>query len=289
MMNKIYNDEDESIKYDSPPEDDPDEDDIDWEEEEREAILEQEEKKRQNMSNFSQGVFQTASPWTPQTTPNPGQYSPWGTAVNNGTSTWGYQPRPAWTPQPVWAPQQSTPTQGQGSQFVINRQKKVVFCDLLDCLISSLDAQDRFGIPPRGIYDIVIRRDVIDKISCFGPQWVVILTNQGITRGTDSEIKFTRMTDYICACVADLVRLPLDNVLCIMKATLDPYDPCCKPGTGLIELASQRLSKWGIKKSDMIVLGSQSGYQGQSGRDLQMAEAFGVDYIDIQQLLTLYK
>jgi hypothetical protein len=50
-----------------------------------------------------------------------------------------------------------------------------------------------------------------------------------------------------------------------------------------------RLKEYGIQKKDVVILGSQSGNPGQSGRDFQMAEAAKIDYIDIQQLLTLYR
>ena len=289
-------DEDESVKYDSPSEDD-DDDLIDWVSEERENIKEQEEYKRENMSNFGQGVFQPTTSWGQSGT---SQYNPWGGNVQWGLS----QPSPAatqapgfGTPRPTgsgWNPPfwnnnvnpQTTPGQ---QQYVINRNKKVIFCDFQDCLISSIDAQGKQGVVPRGIYDIYIRRDVIDKIRCFGPSWIFVLTNQNVQRGTDQELSFCRMADYVCACVADLVGLPLANVQCIMKPGLDPYDPCTKPGSGLIKIALSRISGLGITKEDLVVIGSQSGFQGQSGRDSKMAAAYGIDYVDVQQLISLYK
>ena len=42
------------------------------------------------------------------------------------------------------------------------------------------------------------------------------------------------------------------------------------------------------KKEDMLVIGSMSGLAGQSNKDSLMAERFGVDYLDIGQLLTMY-
>lgn len=290
MDTRALFEEDESIGYDSPSEDD--DDDIDWVSEERENIKEQEEYKRENMSNFGQGVFQPTSSWGQSGT---SQYNPWG-----GSVQWGYgQPSPAASQAPGFGtPRPATPGWSWGSspqatpgqqQYQINRSKKVIFCDFQDCLISSIDAQGKQGVVPRGIYDIYVRRDVIDKIRCFGPSWIFVLTNQNVQRGTDQELSFCRMADYVCACVAELVGLPLANVRCVMKPGLDPYDPCTKPGPGLIKIALSHIEGLGITKSDMVVIGSQSGFQGQSNRDSEMASSYGIDYVDVQQLISLYK
>lgn len=298
IENKLYDDAEllhptDEDDFDDDIDEDDDDDDIDWEEEEREALREQEEHKKETM-NFNQGVFQPSNPWGTQATT---QYSPWGQQVQ---TTWGNtQPRTTWNPTQGMTPNPWTPgitptvapqgTTGQQNQYVIDRKKRVVFCDLQDCLIGSLDSAGRSGVQPRGIYDIYIRRDVIDKIRCFGPTWIFVITNPSFQSGTEEEAKFTRMADYVCACTADLVGLPVANVRCVMKSGLDPYDPCTKPGTGLLEVAWRHLKGHGLKKSDAVVIGTQSGYQGQSGRDLQMATSFGVDYIDVQQLIAFYR
>lgn len=299
-MDKIFenNSSDLPFQEDFPGKDDECDEEIDWKEVEREAIRDQEEEKRnKKMQNFSQGVFQPTNPWGQQQTT---QYSPWGTNVSP-TPTWGsnFNSNSNTTPQaPGFGSPQQTPSwqnfgwtsnQQQTQQLTINRQKKVIFCDLLDCLISSIDAAGKAGVHPRGIYDIYIRRDVIDKIRCFGASWIFILTNQNIQKGTEQEEIFLRMVDYVGACVASLCSLPLQNVQCIMKSSINPYDPCTKPSTGLIDIAMSRLEGFGLEKKDLVVIGSQSGFQGQSNRDAMMAANYGIDYVDVQQLITLYK
>ena len=94
-----------------------------------------------------------SSPWSKPNTPSWGSNTPgWGT--NNGTS---------------WGGANTWNSNNQSGKKEIDRQKKVIFCDVLDCLVETFQSSGKPGLLPRGIYDIRLRFEVWDKIACFNP------------------------------------------------------------------------------------------------------------------------
>lgn len=290
-MSKSIFDDDELAKYDHPIEDDDDDDDdidegLDWTKEDDEVKSET----QKNMAQQFNGVFQGSSPWGQPAFGQPAaptwgttqQYSPWGQPKPQPFSPW----TGGWSPAGTAA---TAPAPTTGQQYVIPRGKRVVFTDLLDVLIGSIDGQGKLGVPPRGTYDVFLRRDIIERLRVISPQYLYILTNQGLQEGTESLERFLRMTKWVTACISEILGLPLENVKCILSTSIDPTDPRVKPGTGLIEVALKELKPLGIVESDCIVIGSRSGFQYQSNLDAVMASKAGIDYLDSQQLINLYK
>lgn len=188
--------------------------------------------------------------------------------------------------------QQQTQQPGQtwGNQKQLPRNKKIVFCDLLDNVIESWHSQGKLGVPFRGIYDVRIKFEVLDRIAAIRPEYLFILSNQDLTPGTVQCEVFQSMTTWLVYSIAEYLRMPYENVKCFIKGGFDINDEYVKPNTGLLKKALLTVPglKERYRKSDMLVLGSASGLSGQSNVDKKMAGKFGIDYIDIKQMLTFY-
>lgn len=224
----------------------------------------------QSTTNFwGQRISEPANPWARQAPIMPGYQSP---------SPWSS------------APQQTSPSwwgqNGVSEKKTINRSKKIIFCDLLDNLMESLQCNGKLGVQPRGIFDIRLKFEVWDKIACFGPEYVFALTNQNLVPDSQQAVVFSTMTEYLMYSLAEYLRLPYQNCQCFTKIGFDLNNPLTKPGTGLIEKALSGIGRY--RKEDMLVIGSMSGMANQSDRDKRMAEKFGIDYIDVGELLGIY-
>lgn len=315
-------DDDELLKNTSPSEDDDDDFDVDLLddiEDEVEADNASKNNNTQQQSSPHQTSFGTnpgsSSPWStnngnntwkPTYTPpqqptfpgstwggfgnnqgQPQQGNTWGSWNNNG-STWnnGYRPSGnTWTPT-SW----TTNSPASGNRKTLPRQKKIILCDLLDNVIEPLSAQGRPGVQPQGIYDMRIKFEVLDRFRAINPEYLFILTNQNFTPGTPAGTVYKAMIDYLVFSIAEYMRIPYENVKCITKTGYNIQDPNVKPNTGLIQIALKTIPdvKTRFKKEDILVCGSASGLAGQGNRDIEMARKFGVDYIDIQELLNYY-
>ena len=317
-------DDDELLKNTSPSEDDDDDFDVDLLddiEDEVEADNAIKNNNTQQQSSPHQTPFGTnpggSSPWStnngsnntwkptytppqqPTTFPGPTwsgfgnnqgqpqQGNTWGSWNNNG-STWnnGYRPGGnTWTPT-SW----TTNSPAAGNRKTLPRQKKIILCDLLDNVIEPLSAQGRPGVQPQGIYDMRIKFEVLDRFRAINPEYLFILTNQNFTPGTPAGTVYKAMIDYLVFSIAEYMRIPYENVKCITKTGYNIQDPNVKPNTGLIQIALKTIPdvKTRFKKEDILVCGSASGLAGQGNRDIEMARKFGVDYIDIQELLNYY-
>jgi hypothetical protein len=306
---KDYDRTDELLQeYGGEPEDDEDLDDDyedpdeEFETQESENYLdsEEEEKRKQqihnNMQNNPFGQPQTTSYGGYQPT------SPWGTPGQTQGSIWGTRPaytQPTYTPPsytPNFASPWSNPAQPvggvAGGRQQINRNKKIVFCDFLDNLVEPYQTGGKLGVQPRGIYDLRLKFEVWDKLACFGAEYIFVLTNQNLQPGSTQSQVFMTMANYVTYSLAEYLRMPYENVKCFVKTGYNQTNDYVKPGTGLIKLALEQGigPDWRkrFQKSDMIVLGSQSGFAGQGNRDAKMAENFKIDYTDIGQLLSMY-
>lgn len=305
----------EELGYDSGDDDDDEDDDgydgyEDYKQQETEKFLDQASK-----MSTSNNASTMQNPPHPQSDPNyfsslnrtfmqQNSY-PYGQSTNNGyqpSTPWSTNSQPWSTPryQPSYTPTfgnqgsipwtSSTPWNNSmnNNRQQINRNKKIIFCDLLDNLIESLQSCNKLGVQPRGIFDIRLKFEVWDKISCFAPDYIFILTNQNLSPWTEQAEGFQSMVNYIINSLAEYLRLPYSNCKCMVHFGFDVNDPFTKPNTGLIIESLKEVDLNKYKKEDMLVIGSMSGLAGQSNKDSLMAERFGVDYLDIGQLLTMY-
>ncbi len=271
--------------YESPPDDDPDnnsdsdvdeinDDTADEDEGKAEAIIDkiEEEKKVVTTPTFGGGSStpQPSTPWgTPSfgsggTTSSPfgGSSNPWG--GNNKSSIWG-------TPGggTTWGGQNNS----QKEQ--INREKKIIFCDFLDCIVETLDSQGRPGYLPRDIYDLKPRFEVWSKIQAFNPEIVYSLIPINLIPNTNGAEGWIKTLEYFCCSLSAFLRVPYTNCKILAQTAI---------GQPKEELINSILSQ-GINRNDAIYIGIYSGLAGQSNRDLLAAQRCQIDYVDLGVLL----
>ena len=195
-------------------------------------------------------------------------------------------------------------TYNQTGTTRIDRRKKIIFVDLLDILIESESAvresssnvstfapnnnYRRTGVMPRGLYDVRLKLEVFSKIYAFAPDYVFCITNQDRMEKGRQEA-WNTMVKYVMQALADYLRLPGENCRCLTKIGFSREDPDVKPNYGLVKKALGLLPRnYRYRRSDRVIIGSNSGYANQSDIDREMARRIKVDYVDIQDLLTSY-
>lgn len=230
-------------------------------------------------------AFARSAPWERNTYNPQSTFSPWGSS-----NSWGQQ-------------QRNEPKKyAQTGANRIDRRKKIIFVDLLDILIESESAvkesgRDTFnssnnymrtGIMPRGLYDIRLKLEVFSKIAAFSPDYVFCITNQDKMESSKLE-SWEVMVKYVMFALAEYLRLPNSNCRCLTRIGFSRNDPDVKPNPGLIKKALGTLPKnYRYQRSDLVVIGANSGYANQSNIDREMAKRVRLDYIDIQDLLVAY-
>ena len=237
-----------------------------------------EQQREQNTNNFNintntnMGNFGDSSPsWG--STPSWGQQntgslpfwqqtqktSGWGSSFGSGAAPWG------------------TPSSGQRQE--INREKKVIFCDFLDVLVTTWDQNSRPGLPPRDIYDLRPRFDVWDKIAAFNPERVFAAVQKNLIPTTNGSTGWELTLSYFCCCLSSYIKVPFTNCQVFSQNIIG------QPKEDILRLLINNESN-PIRKEDIIYIGIYSGINGQSDRDIHAAKVCGVDYVDLTQLLT---
>ncbi len=160
---------------------------------------------------------------------------------------------------------------------------KVIFADLDGTLIETISGKTF----PKGIWDMKIRFDVLDKIKALKPEIFVIITNQGgIEKKLVNEKHFCKgKMNYLCYAFNEYLGIPVEYDYCSSNDKACEYR---KPNTGMIQTACFKyLPRHGViaSRDEMLMIGDASGKPGQfSDSDKKCAENFGIDYIDVNDL-----
>lgn len=213
------------------------------------------------------GQPQNSSPWSKPTTPSWGSSTPgWGS--NNG-STWGSSSFGANT----WN------NSNQTGKKEIDRQKKVIFCDVLDCLIETIQSSGKPGLLPRGIYDIRLRFEVWDKIACFNPTRVYAMVPRCLLLSSNGSESWKIMLNYVICSLSEYLRVPYYNCQILVQSTVDQAKE---------DMIRPIIKNNFIPKKEIIQIGLNSGLYGQNNKDQFAAQCCGIDYVDLGQLLSSY-
>ena len=157
-----------------------------------------------------------------------------------------------------------------------------IFSDLDGTLINTISGETF----PRGIWDMKIRFDVLDKIKEIKPNCLLIVTNQGgINLGFVNRINFSIKLNYICTLIREYCNCRCHAKYCTTNDISDPYR---KPNTGMLEDLIELHIGNNIDyiKSMSLMIGDASGKEGQfSDRDKKTAENFGIDYMDVNDFV----
>lgn len=281
---------DESI---GPSEDDDDDDEIsDYdegeEEEKMEKLTKEQEKLKEKIMTqtpFGQpvGGGASSSPWSQNNNSSPWEQSnnsPWG--QNNNSSPWG-QNKSTWgtSTGPTWGNTGNTwgGANSVGGKKEIDRQKEVIFCDVLDCLIETLASNGKPGLLPRGIYDIRLRFEVWDKIACFNPQKVFAMIPRNVILSSNGYNSWLVLLEYVICSLSEYLRVPYGHCQILTQKDFNQ---------GKDILMSAALEKEQMKKENAIQIGLESGLYGQSNRDFIASQKIGIDYVDLGQLMNMY-
>ena len=164
------------------------------------------------------------------------------------------------------------------------KKYNVIFSDLDGTLINTVSGETF----PKGIWDMQIRLEVLDKIKEVKPECLLIVSNQGgIESGFISESDFSTKLDYICASIREYCNCYCHAMYC---ATNDKSDPCRKPNVGMLNYLTELHvgDDFDYIKSVSLMIGDASGKEGQfSDSDKKTAENFGIDYMDVEDFINM--
>lgn len=203
--------------------------------------------------------------WQPQTNPTnpwapkPAQSSPWGAQRTGGN---------------IWAPQGTANTQMQE----LDRGKRIIICDVLDCLICTLEGSQRSGLIPRDIWDVQLRLDVFDSFRRFSYiERIYAMIPKDLIQNSTSPDNWKSLLDYVARSLASFIRVPSQAVQIVTQSFI------AQPKEDMIRCVIKD-----IPREDIVYIGTQSAGPGQSSVDIDCARALEVDYIDLGNFLMRY-
>ena len=159
----------------------------------------------------------------------------------------------------------------------------IIFADLDRTLINTISGE----IFPKGIWDMKIRFEVLDKIKEIKPKYLLIVSNQGgIERGLVDDHNFRAKLDYIARAIREYCDCECYGMYC---DTNDKSDPYRKPNTAmLLNLIECYVVNVFDYKSVSLMIGDLSGKEGQfSDSDKKTAKNFGIDYMDVEDFVNI--
>ena len=158
----------------------------------------------------------------------------------------------------------------------------VIFSDLDGTLINTISGETF----PKGIWDMQIRFEVLDKIKEIKPKYLLIVSNQGgIESGFVDAKKFETKLFYIIEAIGNYCDCECYAMYCDTNNESDPYR---KPNTKMLETLLEDYVGYDFEcfKHEILMIGDASGKEGQfSDSDKKTAENFGIDYMDVNDFV----
>ena len=162
------------------------------------------------------------------------------------------------------------------------KKYNVIFSDLDGTLINTVSGE----IFPKGIWDMQIRFEVLDKIKEVKPEYLLIVSNQGgIESGFVDDYDFRAKLEYITRAISEYCDCECYAMYC---KTNDKSDPYRKPNVGMLERLLEIYvgDDFDYIKSVSLMIGAASGKEGQfSDSDKKTAENFCIDYMDVEDFV----
>lgn len=164
------------------------------------------------------------------------------------------------------------------------KKYKVIFADLDGTLIDTISGETF----PKGIWDMRIRFEVLDKIKEIKPKYLLIVSNQGgIDKGFVNEDNFGIKAEYICRAIMEYCNCKCYIMYC---CTNDKSNPYRKPNTGMLHSLLEKYvgDDFDHIKQKSLMIGDASGKDGQfSDSDKKTAENFCIDYMDVDDFVNM--
>lgn len=163
------------------------------------------------------------------------------------------------------------------------KKYNVIFSDLDGTLINTISGETF----PKGIWDMKIRFEVLDKIKEIKPEYLLIVSNQGgIESGFVDAHNFRIKLEYIKRAIHEYCNCNCLSMYCPYNDKLNPYR---KPNTKMLENLIEyyvKIAGFDYIKSASLMIGDASGKEGQfSDSDKKTAENFGIDYMDVDDFV----
>ena len=162
------------------------------------------------------------------------------------------------------------------------KKYKIIFADLDDTLIETISGNTF----PKGIWDMKIKFNVLDKIKKLNPDYILVVSNQGgIEKGFVDEAHFLTKIDYLVSSIKEYCNCKCTIHYCKYNDSNNYYR---KPNIGLLESITEFYvgDDFNHIKSKSLMIGDASGKEGQwSDTDKKTAKNFGIDYIDVEDFV----
>lgn len=166
------------------------------------------------------------------------------------------------------------------------KRYKVIFADLDGTLIDTISGETF----PKGIWDMKIKFDVLDKIKELQPQYLFIVSNQGgIEKGIVNPNNFQAKLEFVCKAILEYCGCRCHAGYSDTNGKTDPFR---KPNIGILEhlIKIHVGNDFDYIKSVSLMIGDASGKVGQfSDSDKKCAENFGIDYMDVEDFINIHK
>lgn len=213
--------------------------------------------------------------WNPPGTQPSGGQMPW-----SGQSSWAPKPAaPSWNPGGVntngWGIKPNATT--SQNALTLDRTKRVILCDVMDCLVCTEAGPSQPGLVPRGPWDIFNRLDVWKAFRRFNyiERVYAMIPKDFVPKNTSAG--WITCLDNIALSLADFLHIPDQAVQIVSPKFI------AQPKEDMVRLIIDK-----IPLESIVYIGTQSGFQGQSSIDLDVATELGIDYIDLQNFLLQY-
>lgn len=170
----------------------------------------------------------------------------------------------------------------------IKSKYKIIFADMDDTLIQTY-TKETF---PKGVWDMVFKFDVLDKIKELNPEYLFIVTNQGGIGCYVNLERFENKVAYVAAAIKEYTNIEIvDWTYCSSSDKKDEYR---KPNPGmantLVHSYNLFIERDDFKSEDVLMIGDADGSEGSfSDSDKKFAENIfgGVDFISPKELIEL--
>ena len=162
------------------------------------------------------------------------------------------------------------------------KKYNVIFSDLDGTLINTVSGETF----PKGIWDMQIRFEVLDKIKEVKPEYLLIVSNQGgIESGFVDDHDFRVKSEYITRAIREYCNCKCYAMYCTTNNKSDSHR---KPNVGMLESLLEKYvgNDFDYIKQKSLMIGDASGKEGQfSDSDKKTAENYCIDYMDVEEFV----
>lgn len=156
-------------------------------------------------------------------------------------------------------------------------KKKVLLIDLDGTLIHTISGD----VFPKGVWDMKIDFELLDKIKEYGFKAICIITNQGgVEKGFVNMGRWMNKVQYICYCIKEYTGINCQYEVCFSN---DKDNIRRKPNIGMItDYLTDCIQNTDDTTNHCLMVGDASGKEGQfSDSDKKCAENAGIEYLDV--------